>query len=152
MHTRTKIVCTIGPAVNSYGKILELIAAGMNVARLNFSYGTHDQHLCTIDFLKRARKEMDIPLAIMLDTHGPKIRVGKLPADAVILKPGQRVKLVEKIKNKDEIPIEPVEVINAVSPGMKILFDDGYIVSKVIERSENKALIEIQNTGVLNFY
>ena len=149
MHTRTKIVCTIGPAVNSYGKILELIAAGMNVARLNFSYGTHDQHLCTIDFLKRARKEMDIPLAIMLDTHGPKIRVGKLPADAVILKPGQRVKLVEKIKNKDEIPIEPVEVINAVSPGMKILFDDGYIVSKVIERSENKALIEIQNTGVL---
>lgn len=149
MHTRTKIVCTIGPAVNTYEKILELIEAGMNVARLNFSHGTHDEHLRTINYLKKAREKMDVPLAIMLDTHGPKIRVGKVPGDAMILEPGQRVKLVQKRSHDDEIPIEPVEVLDAVTPGIKILFDDGYIVSKVIEKGDQEAIVEIQNSGVL---
>lgn len=149
MQTRTKIVCTIGPAVDSFEKILELIQAGMNVARLNFSHGTHEKHLRTIECLKRAREKMDVPLAIMLDTHGPKIRVGKVPGDAMVLEPGQRVKLVEKSLNPDEIPLDPIEVIDALSPGTKVLFDDGYIVSKVIEKGDKEAIVEIQNSGVL---
>ncbi|MCK4934314.1 MAG: pyruvate kinase, partial [Simkaniaceae bacterium] len=66
--TRTKIICTIGPAVSSYETILKLIDAGMNVARINFSHGTHAEHLVVINLLKRARTEKKIPLAIMLDT------------------------------------------------------------------------------------
>lgn len=150
MFTRTKIICTIGPAVSSYEKILELIDAGMNVARLNFSHGTHDEHLQTIQFLKKAREEKKVPLAIMLDTHGPKIRVGKLPNDALSLKKGQKLKIVEKESGKtDEIPIDPIEVVDALTVGMKILFDDGYIIGQVVEKKEKSAVVEILNIGIL---
>ncbi len=150
MHTRTKIVCTIGPSVASYEKMVELILAGMSVARLNFSHGTHEEHLKSIENLKKARKALQKPLAIMLDTHGPKVRVGKLPNGSIALAPKQRLKLVGKESGRpDEIPVDPVEVIDAVSPGMKILFDDGYIVSHVVSKGENEAIVEIENTGVL---
>ena len=91
---RTKIVCTIGPAVATLEKMLALIEAGMNVARLNFSHGTHDEHLKTIELLKKARGMAKRPLAIMLDTKGPELRVGKILGDSVTLKAGDRLKLV----------------------------------------------------------
>lgn len=150
MFTRTKIVCTIGPSVSSYEMIVELIHAGMNVARLNFSHGTHEEHHRTITFLKKAREELKLPIAIMLDTHGPKIRVGKLPNDAITLKPKERLKLVEAENGRsDEIPIHPIEVLDALNVGMKILFDDGYIITQVVEKGEKEAVIEILNPGVL---
>ena len=122
--------------------MLELIDAGMNVARLNFSHGTHEEHLRTINNLKKAREKKGVPLAIMLDTHGPKIRVGKLPGDALVMKPGQRFKLVEKESGKsDEIPVDPIEIVEAVSIGMKILFDDGYIISEVVPKGRSKLLL-----------
>ena len=74
----------MGPAVSSYEKILELIDAGMNVARLNFSHGTHETHKKTIDNLKRAREEKKVPLALMLDTKGPEIRVGVLKTEITV--------------------------------------------------------------------
>lgn len=143
MFTRTKIVCTIGPAVASYEKMLELIDAGMNVARLNFSHGTHEEHLKTIHNLKRARSSKNIPLAIMLDTHGPKIRVDKLAGDAMALKTGQKVSIPR------DIPIHPPEVIEAVAVGAKVLFDDGYIIAQVVEQRGKEAILEILNPGVL---
>jgi pyruvate kinase len=150
MLTRTKIVCTIGPAVSSYEKILELIDAGMNVARLNFSHGTHDEHLKTIHHLKKAREKKQVPLAIMLDTHGPKIRVGKLPNDMISFKAGQRFKLVSGENGKsDEIPVHPIEIFEALKAGTKVLFDDGYIISQVIEAKDKEVLIEMQNNGSL---
>ena len=75
MLTRTKIVCTIGPAVATLEKIEALIAAGMNVARLNFSHGSYEEHAKMIYFLKSARERLGVPLAIMLDTKGPEIRL-----------------------------------------------------------------------------
>ncbi len=150
MDPHTKIVCTIGPAVSSYEKLVELAEAGMNVARLNFSHGTHEEHLKTIENLKKIREKLQRPLAIMLDTHGPKIRVGKLPHDAFVVQPKQRFKLVtEENKKPDEIPISPAEVIDAVHAGMKILFDDGYIISQVVEKRGDEVVIEMQNSGVL---
>lgn len=77
--TRTKIVCTIGPAVNTLEAMIELVGAGMNVARLNFSHGTHEEHARNIANLKRAREITGRPLAILLDTKGPEIRLGKIP-------------------------------------------------------------------------
>lgn len=143
MHTRTKIVCTIGPAVSSYEKMLELIDAGMNVARLNFSHGTHEEHLRNINNLKKARKEKGVPLAIMLDTHGPKIRVDKLPNDAISLKKGQKLNI------PGDVSIHPIEIIDAFVVGMKVLFDDGYIIAQVVEKRENSAVLEILNSGIL---
>ena len=150
--TRTKIVCTMGPAVNSFEKIIELIEAGMNVARLNFSHGTHPEHLKTINNLKKARKELKIPLAILIDLRGPKIRVGTIPGGALELKPGMRIRLVsEEVESKDPltVPMNPIEVLETVHPGTKILFDDGYIVAQVVERGQDEAVVEIKNRGVL---
>jgi len=150
MRIRTKIICTIGPSVSSYEKIVELIEAGMSVARLNFSHGTHEDHLKVIQHLKRAREQLQKPIAIMLDTHGPKIRVGKLPGDALALKAKQRVRLVGKEGGKtDEIPVHPIEIVDALSVGMTVLFDDGYLVAKVVEKGKREAVLEIQNAGTL---
>ncbi len=71
---KTKIVCTLGPATDSYATIKKLIKAGMNVARLNMSHGSHEEHASRIELVKRARAELSVPVAIMADTKGPEIR------------------------------------------------------------------------------
>src|SRR3990167_971995 len=146
---RTKIVCTIGPAVASYEKMVALMEAGMSVARLNFTHGTLEEHTRNVNNLKRARNDLKKPLAIMIDVKGPEIRVDKVPGDLLLMRPGQRFKLVENSLSPDEIPMHPIEALEAVSPGMKILFDDGNIISEVIETHEKSVTIEIQNEGVL---
>ena len=150
-YIRTKIISTIGPAVNSKEKIIELIKAGMNVARLNFSHGTHDQHLKTIQYLKEARDELNVPLAIMLDTKGPEIRLGKIKNDALQVKPNQRLRLVKNpdLKDENQITINPFSVLETVRKGMKILFDDGYVISTVVDKSDLETVVEIQNHGIL---
>ncbi|MBQ8338625.1 MAG: pyruvate kinase, partial [Oscillospiraceae bacterium] len=73
---KTKIICTIGPACSDEKTIAELCMAGMNVARLNFSHGTHEQHLKVIETIKKVRADLNLPIAIMLDTKGPAYRIG----------------------------------------------------------------------------
>ncbi|MBF8262383.1 MAG: pyruvate kinase [Parachlamydiales bacterium] len=147
---RTKIVCTIGPSVGTVEKLIEMIHAGMNVARLNFSHGTHEEHLANINNIKKAREITDTPVAIMLDTKGPEIRIGQIPSGHVQTHAGMRLKLVEKENgHSDEIPVHPFDALSAVVAGMAILFDDGYIVSKVLEKKKNAVVIEIQYPGVL---
>ncbi|MCB1110107.1 MAG: pyruvate kinase [Chlamydiia bacterium] len=147
MRTRTKIICTLGPATNSYEKIVQLIDAGMNVARINMSHGGYDKHLQTIEFLKKARKEKEIPLAIMLDTKGPEVRVGALPAPLVLEK-GAHLKISQN-PGEGEITLEPIQVIKDIKMGAEVLFDDGYITSKVVEKHPDFLVVEIQNPGVL---
>lgn len=150
MHIQTKIICTIGPATKSKEMLLKLIEAGMNVARINFSHGTQQEHLITINNIKEARKEAKKPIAIMLDTKGPEIRVGKVKDDILHLEPKQRVRLVKgDIKNDTDIPIHPFEVLDVLQPSQKVLFDDGYIIGKVIEKEKDFVIIEIQNSGIL---
>jgi pyruvate kinase len=142
MYTHTKIVCTIGPSVSSYEKIVELIEAGMNVARLNFSHGSHEEHLKIINYLKKAREKLGVPLAIMLDTHGPKMRVEKLKEPLTLI-PGQKLHIPK------DLTIHPEEIVKNLEVGMKVLFDDGYIVSQVVEKSEKGITLEILNPGIL---
>ncbi len=150
MHTRTKIVCTIGPAVASFDTMVELIGAGMSVARLNFSHGTEEEHIQNVNNLKKAREKTGKPLAIMLDTKGPEIRVGKVDGDAMPLQPKQRVRLVGPDQAlAGEIPVHPAEVFASMAVGLKVLFDDGYILSEVVETGVDYAVIEILNPGVL---
>ncbi len=151
MHTRTKIVCTMGPATSGLDKILELIDAGMNVARLNFSHGTHAQHLKTIQDLKKAREIRHVPLAIMLDTKGPEIRLGNLKEGGVAVETGRQIFLSKDNFEGDEkrLPVHPEIVIDALEVGMTVLFDDGYIIGKVIAVKPEGVLVEFQNTGVL---
>jgi pyruvate kinase len=151
MTIRTKIICTIGPAVSSLEKIIELIEAGMNVARLNFSHGTYADHLQVIDNLKEARRRLQIPLAIMLDTKGPEIRLGKIKGGQVALNPGQKWLLVKNpIEGTAErVNITPPNVLDQLNERAIILFDDGYISSHVIQKTEEGVLIEILNGGII---
>ena len=85
MERQTKIVCTIGPATESPEMIKRLIKAGMNVARLNFSHGTHEQKKQVIDNIRKISTELDTPIAILQDLSGPKIRTGRLVSDSSVI-------------------------------------------------------------------
>jgi pyruvate kinase len=146
MFNRTKIICTIGPSVTSYEKMLALIDAGMNVARLNFSHGTHVEHAINIANLKKARKQARQPLALMLDTQGPEIRIGKVKDGAITLSSGQKLKLAA---SSGDVPFPYPEVLEIMRVGTKVLFDDGYIIGTVIDQQIGFAIVQIENSGVL---
>ncbi len=149
MHTRTKIICTIGPAVSNYESICALIDAGMNVARLNFSHGTHEEHRKVIDTLKKARAEKKLPLAIMLDTKGPEIRLGMVAGDKFEVKARDRLLLVKEsvTGNAEKMQVTPPIVVDTLEVGMTVLIDDGYLISKVVEKSAKGIVIEFENPG-----
>ncbi len=148
---RTKLICTIGPACNDYDTMIKLIGAGMNVARLNFSHGTHEQHLESILNLKKARRYLNQSLALMLDTKGPEIRLGKIKDGQVRLVHGQKWLLMKDVVEGDETQatILPGTILNQINPGMKILFDDGYISSHVVSCVKEGVLVEIENSGII---
>ena len=101
---KTKIICTIGPASDSVESLKELMLSGMNVCRLNFSHGSKEEHQVRIDNIKKAREELDLPIAIMLDTKGPEIRLGKFSVDEVVLKAGDTYTFTtEEILGNQEI-------------------------------------------------
>ena len=151
MTTRTKIICTIGPAVNSLEKIIQLIEAGMNGARVNFSHGTHDEHLHIFNLIKEARKLLKKPVAIILDTKGPELRLGKIKNGYVQLESGQHWLLVKDPIEGDveKVALTPGFILDELRIGEMILFDDGYISSKVISISEKGVLVQIQNNGII---
>src|SRR3974377_792585 len=91
---RTKIVATIGPASNSPEVIRQLILAGMDVARLNFSHGSYEDHARTVSILRTVSKQLDAPVTVLQDLQGPKIRVGRLPGGEIALHEDERVTLV----------------------------------------------------------
>lgn len=148
---RTKIICTLGPAVNTAEKIGALIDAGMNVARLNFSHGTHEDHAQMISLLKQVREAKDVPLAIMLDTKGPEIRLGKIKGDQLLLQKGQKWLLVGELCEGDfaSVTIDPPNILGDLKAGMQVLFDDGYISSRVCEVTERGVVVEIENGGIV---
>ena len=131
MRAHTKIICTIGPSVLTYNKILELIKAGMNVARINMSHGSHKEHGKTIALLKKAREETDTPIAIMLDTKGPEVRVGPISGDQIFLEKGQQLSILKQESNKinGAITLNPAHIVDDIPLGAQVLFDDGYVAS-----------------------
>jgi pyruvate kinase len=148
---RTKIICTIGPSVNTHAMISSLVEAGMNIARLNFSHGTHEEHLRVINIIKDVRTELKVPLAIMLDTKGPEIRLRKIRNGEIKLEVGDRWLLVkEEVEgDKHQVSITPAFVLDRLKLGLRVLFDDGYISSKIIEISDKGVLVEIENPGIV---
>lgn len=151
MPVRTKVICTIGPAVDSVEKMIELIQAGMNVARLNFSHGTHAEHKQRIENLKEARLKLGVPLAIMLDTKGPEIRLGKMKQGSAELKMGQEWLLVRETIEGDaeQVTLGPEYIYNQIEKGMRLLFDDGYISACVVEKNPRGLLVSIENGGLI---
>ncbi|GAB4234183.1 MAG: pyruvate kinase [Chlamydiales bacterium] len=151
MHTRTKIICTIGPSVDTVDKVIELMQAGMNAARLNFSHGTHEEHAARIQRLKEARESLGLPLAIMLDTKGPEMRTGRISEREIHLSPGHRWLLTTEEVEGDlsRITIKPHTVIEKLKIGTRVLFDDGYISSHVVDIIPEGVIVEIENGGTI---
>ncbi len=148
---RTKIVCTLGPATNSLDKIIELIKAGMDIARLNFSHGDYEEHLNFIKLVKKASEITGKHIPLLQDLQGPKIRVGRLKNEPMELKTGELVYLAsEQIDGEGEvIPIQYKYIAEDVKPGDTILLDDGLIELKVIEVKGKKVKCEVVDGGLL---
>jgi pyruvate kinase len=147
---RTKIVCTIGPATESYGMILRLIEAGMDVARLNFSHGTFEGHEQSIRRIRRAAAKLGKPVAILLDLPGPKIRVGKM-ADDVRLKAGAEIVLTSRkvIGTAKRVSVNFPNLDKVVRAGEEILIDDGRIHLKIREVGGGEIRCRVEHAGVL---
>ena len=148
---RTKIVCTIGPASESPEKIKELLDAGMNVARLNFSHGSHEEHGKRIRNLKTVAEEKGINFGILLDTKGPEIRTGLVPDGGVTLKNGCQFILDNdsQLGSSKRVNITYDNLWQEVYPGAHILLDDGLIDLEVVSNEDGKIVTTVINGGVL---
>ena len=151
MKARTKIICTMGPSVTSPDAIAALIDAGMSVARLNMSHGTHSDHEKTIQMLKKVRREKKAPLAIMLDTKGPELRIGQLDQESFPVTAEMHLRIGDNLPDEDipAVPLTPSSVLKEIPVGAQVLFCDGYIASRVIVKDEGGIVVEIENDGAL---
>ena len=139
---RTKIVATIGPASNSPEIIEQMVHRGMNVARLNFSHGSYEDHARTIELLRVSTK-LTTPITILQDLQGPKIRVGQLPKAGILLKPGTQITLVpetEKSVDTDNIAIDYPYLAEEAIAGTQIHLDDG-LLELEINSIQGKAVL-----------
>ena len=144
INKKTKIVATIGPSSESYEKVLELIAAGMNVMRLNFSHGSHENHQKKIDIARRVEKENGIYIPVMLDSKGPEIRVGPIENDGVFLPQDAtiRVSMTPLVGNKDIFSVTYPGLYDDVKAGDQLKIDDGNLALLIVSKDpENKQLI-----------
>ena len=144
-----KIVCTIGPASDSAEMLEKLIAAGMNVARLNFSHGTQAEHGARIAAIRQAAEKLRLSVAILMDTKGPEIRIGDLAVESIPLAEGEEITLtVSPIVGHDRlIPISYPGLAQDVLPGSTILIDDGIIGLSVISIQGDNILCRVKNGG-----
>ena len=143
---KTKIVCTIGPASDSYESLKGLCLAGMNVARLNFSHGTHAEHKARIENIRRVREELGLPIAIMLDTKGPEYRIGTFEKGKVKLKEGAEFILtIEPVTGtKDRVSVNYAALADELQPGDTVLLNDGLLKLRVtsVEKPEIRCRVE----------
>ncbi|WP_151409035.1 pyruvate kinase [Anaerococcus sp. Marseille-P9784] len=150
---KTKIVCTIGPSSEKPEILEELIKNGMNVARLNFSHGTHEEHLEKIKTIRKVRRKLNVPVAIMLDTKGPEIRTGNFDVDEVYLKPNDTFTLTTRdiIGNSNIVSVSYKGLPNDVEVGSIIYIDDGLVQLKVTEIKDGTEVIcKALNNGILS--
>ena len=131
---RTKIVCTIGPACNNEETLKQMCLAGMNVARLNFSHGTHEDHLKSINLIKKVREELGLPIAILLDTKGPEFRIKTFKNGKVLLKDNDKFIFTTEDVDGDEarVSVSYKGLPEEMAEGDRILLNNG-LISFVVE-------------------
>ncbi|MCR5702937.1 MAG: pyruvate kinase [Lachnospiraceae bacterium] len=149
---KTKIICTLGPATEDDQVLKKLMIEGMNVARFNFSHGTHETHKKNLDRIKKFRKELGLPIAALLDTRGPEIRIKDFKEGKVTLKDGQEFTLTTRDIEGDEnaVSITYEELVNDIAIGNRILIDDGLISMKVQAVTETDIVCLVENGGQIS--
>ena len=146
---RTKIVCTLGPASSSEEVIEKMLRAGMNVARLNFSHGEHEDHAKTIETFRSVRDRLGVPAAVMLDTKGPEIRVKTFENGGITVNEGDKFTLTSReiIGNQKEVTITYGLLVKIITPGTKIVIDDGKIHLAVEETTDTDIICRVIDGG-----
>ena len=146
---KTKIICTIGPASESEEKLRELMLAGMNVARFNFSHGTHEEQKAKFEKVDKVRKELGLPVATLIDTKGPEIRLRDFENGRVELKAGQQFILTtdEVMGTDKKATISYANLKNDIAEETTILIDDGLIEMKVEKIEGNDIICRVVNGG-----
>ncbi len=149
---KTKIVCTIGPACASEEALTKMCLAGMNVARLNFSHGTHAEHQEKIDLIKKVRKELNLPIAIMLDTKGPEYRIKTFKDGKVTLNEGDKFAFtVDEVEgNEQRVSVNYKGLIDDLSIGDKILLNNGLLSFEVEQKTKTDVLCRVLSGGELS--
>ncbi len=149
---KTKIVCTLGPAAVAGDNLRNIILAGMDVARFNFSHDTHENHLKRFEQLKALREELNLPIATLLDTKGPEIRLGDFSNERITLKAGQEFTLTTRDEPGDErhVSITFKDLPKDVSAGTTILIDDGLVELTVLSATNEDIRCRVENGGVIS--
>lgn len=149
---RTKIICTMGPATDNEEVLKDLMLSGMDVARLNFSHGSHEEALERINRIKKVREELDVPVAILLDTKGPEVRIKDFKDGKVTLKEGQKFTLCtdEVEGDENQVSITYKNLPKDVKAGDRILIDDGLIEMEVLSVKSTRIICKVKNGGVIS--
>ena len=148
---KTKIVCTLGPATDREGVLRQMLEAGMNVARFNFSHGSHAEHKGRLDALKALRAELGLPVAAMLDTKGPEVRLKSFAAGSVMLRTGQEFTLTTRdiVGDEQGCSITYADLPGDVKAGDTILLDDGLVRLTVLETTAADVRCRVENDGAM---
>ncbi|MCM1290125.1 MAG: pyruvate kinase [Corallococcus sp.] len=148
---KTKIVCTLGPASTSYDQIKKMALAGMNVARINMSHGTYEEHQVRVDNVKKVRRNLGVPIPIMVDTKGPEIRIGTFESGKIEVTEGMTFDFVAEdvIGDDAKVSITYKELHKDISVGCTVLLNDGLLVFKVTDIIGSTIRTEAQNSGTL---
>ncbi|MEG1179813.1 MAG: pyruvate kinase [Oscillospiraceae bacterium] len=148
---KTKIICTIGPACSDEKTLTKMVEAGMNVARLNFSHGTHEEHKEKIELIKKVRKKLDAPIAIMLDTKGPEYRIKTFKDDQAELVSGQKFILTSEdiIGDNTRVSVSYKNTIKELKVGDRVLINNGLIILEVESLTEVEAVCTVVSGGLL---
>ena len=149
---KTKIVCTLGPSTDDEAVLKQMMIEGMNVARCNFSHGNYEDHKKRMDMVKKLRKEVDKPVAILLDTKGPEVRVKDFKEGKVTLEEGQLFTLTadEVEGTKDIVSVTYNRLYEDLEVGMRVLIDDGLIEMKVEEVNKTNIVCRVINGGTVS--
>lgn len=148
---KTKIICTLGPAVDNENILKNLMQKGMDIARVNFSHGTHEEHKKRVDTFKKVRKTLKLPIPLLLDTKGPEIRTGKFVNGEITLMEGERFTLVnEEIEgDNNKCSITYKELYKDVRKGGRILINDGLVELEAEEICDTSIVCKVLNGGVI---
>jgi pyruvate kinase len=149
---RTKIICTIGPASENEETLREVVLAGMNVARFNFSHGSHEEHKRKYVRLLKISAELNLPIAVLMDTRGPEIRLCQFEGEKVELVAGQKFTLTTEdiLGDATRVSVTYKNLTNDVKPGMSILIDDGLIELIVDEVKGTDIICTVANGGMVS--
>lgn len=149
---KTKIVCTIGPSCSDKKILIDMCKAGMNVARLNFSHGNHKGHQDKIDMIKKVREELNMPIAIMLDTKGPEYRIMTFKGGKAEIKTGDSFILTSNDVEGDstKVSVSYKDTIKELSVGDRVLVNDGLVVLEVEKLTETDAICKVIEGGTLS--